>query len=151
MRVCFSGAFNVLHKGHKALIDQAFQAAGKNGTVFIGVTGGDLLQNKRFVIPFDERVEALKKYLAAKGYGKRTVIRAIFDKHGPAVDGEYDTIIVSPETYDNAREINILRTKNGKKPLKIIKTPHVLAEDGKPISSTRILNNEIDEHGNITK
>ena len=149
MKVCFSGAFNVLHKGHKALIDKAFEAAGTNGTVFIGVSNGKMLKRKKFYVPFDQRIDTLKAYLETKGYGKRTVIKAIFDRHGPAVYGDYDAIIVSPETYDTAEDINKKRIANGKKPFEIIKTPYVLAEDNKPISSTRILNKEIDETGRL--
>ena len=144
MKVCFSGTFNVLHKGHKLLIDKAFQTAGKNGTVFIGVTKGKMLQKKKFLVPFNERVKAIKEYLEIKGYDKRTVIKPIFDRFGPAVYEEYDAIIVSPETFENAKYINKKRINNGKRPLKIVKIPYVLAEDNKPISSTRILNNEID-------
>jgi len=149
MNVCFSGAFNVLHKGHKALIDQAVKTAGTNGIVFIGVTNEKMLQRKKFSVPFDQRVEVLKTYLESKGYAKCTAIKAIFDKYGPAVYGDYDAIIVSPETYATAEDINKKRLSNGKKPLKIIKTPYVLAEDNKPISSTRILSKEIDENGKI--
>lgn len=151
MRVCFSGTFNVLHKGHKLLIDKAFQTAGKNGIVFIGITKEKMLQKKKFLIPFNKRVNAIKEYLETKGYDKRTIIKAIFDKYGPAVDGEYDAIIVSPETFENAKDINKKRVNKGKKPLKIVKTPYVLADDDKPISSTRILNNEIDKNGRVLK
>ena len=48
-----------------------------------------------------------------------------------------------------AEEINIKRIKLGKKPLIIFKIPHVLAEDGKPISSSRVRNKEIDENGKM--
>lgn len=151
MRVCISGTFNVLHKGHKLLIEKAFESAGENGTVFIGVTKGKMLQKKRFLTPFNKRVNTIKKYLETKGYDKRAVIQAIFDKYGPAAYGEYDAIVVSPETFENAEDINKKRVNNGKKPLKIIKVPYVLAEDDKPISSTRILNGEIDEDGRVLK
>jgi pantetheine-phosphate adenylyltransferase len=46
-------------------------------------------------------------------------------------------------------EINNKRVLKGKKPLKILKISFVLAEDGKPISSTRINRKEIDENGNL--
>ena len=65
------------------------------------------------------------------------------------VEEDYDAIIVSPETVENAQKINQMRKKLGKKPLEIIKMKHILADDKKPISSTRILENEIDENGRI--
>jgi len=34
-------------------------------------------------------------------------------------------------------------------PLETIVVEHTLADDGKPISSTRIVEAEIDEHGNV--
>jgi len=149
MRVCFSGTFNVLHQGHKHLIEKAFQIAGKNGIVLIGVTEGEMLKKKKFVKPVLERVNTLKKYIISKGYENRAVIKIIYDIYGPTINGEYDAIIVSPETAFNAKEINKKRIISGKKPLKIIKIPFVLAEDNKPISSTRIIDKEIDENGKI--
>ena len=62
---------------------------------------------------------------------------------------DYDVIVVSPETFSTAEEINSKRIKLGHKPLEIIKIPFVLAEDGKPISSSRIYSKEIDIEGNI--
>lgn len=149
MKVCFSGTFNVLHKGHKFLIDKAFKAAGKNGTVFIGLTKGELLEQKKILVPFNERLKALDDYLKKQGYKKQAVIVPITHKTGPAAYEDYDAIIVSPETSKNAQEINTERIKNRKKPLKIILIPHVKAEDNAPISSTRILNKEIDEDGRL--
>ena len=149
MKVCLGGTFNVLHKGHRVLIDKAIQTAGKNGMVFIGVTKGKIAQKKNCSVPFNKRVKTLKNYLEGKGYDTHTVILPLFDKYGPAVYGEYDAIIVSPETFLNAVEINIKRKKLGKKPLKIIQTPFILAEDKKPLSATRILNDEIDANGKI--
>ena len=147
MKVCLGGTFNVLHTGHRALIDKAIQAAGKKGKVFIGVAKGKLVQKKKFCVPFNIRVKKLRDYLEEKGDPKRVVIFPLFNKFGPAVYGEYDAIMASPESFPNAFEINRERKCLGKKPLKIIKIEFILAEDGKPISATRILNQEIDENG----
>jgi len=147
MNVCFSGTFNVLHKGHKHLIDKAIQTAGKNGTVYIGVTEGEMLRKKKFSKPLNERINGIKEYLSNKKYDNRAVIKVIYDKYGPAINEEYDAILVSPGSKKNAEEINKKRVENNKKPLKIIEIPYVLAEDKKPISATRILNKEIDENG----
>jgi len=151
MRVCIGGTFNILHKGHKYLIDKAFETAGEKGIVFIGITEGEMLKKKKFLTPFDQRVNAIKKYLSLKGYDKRADIKAIYDKYGLAVDREFDAIVVSPETVKNADEINKNRIKIGKKPLMIVQIPYILADDNKPISSTRILDNEIDKEGRIDR
>jgi len=45
--------------------------------------------------------------------------------------------------------LNEERKKTGKKSLKIIKINFVLAEDGKPISDSRILKGEIDRQGKL--
>jgi len=66
-----------------------------------------------------------------------------------AVDQDFDAIIVSPETHGNAIEINDKRQSLGKKPLRIIEIDYILGEDNKPISSTRIYNEEIDVDGHI--
>jgi len=147
MKVCFSGTFNVLHKGHKKLIETAIETAGKNGTVYLGVTDGKMNQKKQFLKPLNQRLELIKEYLKNKGFDKQVIIKIIHDKYGPAIKDDYDAIIVSDETIINAKEINKKRIANGLKPLKIIKIPHVLAEDNKPISSTRVLKKEIDEEG----
>ena len=42
------------------------------------------------------------------------------------------------KAFETAQEINLKRVENEKKLLKIIKIPFVLAENDKPISSTRI-------------
>ncbi|MFH1100734.1 MAG: pantetheine-phosphate adenylyltransferase [Methanobacteriota archaeon] len=149
MIVCVAGTFNIFHKGHKQLIDTAFQTAGKNGRVFIGITEGELLREKKFTKPITERKNAVKEYLSIKGYENRSVIKTITDKYDITIDGDFDAIIVSPETIENAHDINKKRISLGKKPLRIIEIPHVLAEDNKPISSTRIFNKEIDENGKV--
>jgi pantetheine-phosphate adenylyltransferase len=149
MRVCIGGTFNILHKGHKHLIDKAFQTAGKNGFVTIGLTEGKMLQKKKFVKPFEEREKAINSYLSSKGYDRRAMILSIYDKYGYAVDGDFDAIVVSPETFKNAEEINKNRLNKGKKALLIIEIPFVLANDKKPISSTRIYDSIIDENGQM--
>jgi len=149
MKVCLGGTFNYLHKGHKCLLQKAIEAAGKNGSVFIGLTTNNLIKNKKGLKPFDYRKKEIEQYLFSKGYLDFTTIKPIDDKYGPTLDEDFDAIIVSPETLSTAEEINQKREKKEKKPLKIIEIPFVLAKDGKPISSTRIANKEIDEEGNI--
>ena len=149
MKVCIGGTFNYLHKGHKWLIIKAFEIAGRKGTVFIGVTTGNLIKNKKSMKSLDERKNDLEKYLSKKGLIDFATIKPINNKYGPTLEEDFDAIVVSPETINTVKEINQKREQRGKKPLEIIKIPFVLAKDGKPISSTRIINKEIDEDGNV--
>ena len=149
MRVCIGGTFNILHKGHKVLLDRAFEAAGISGWVFIGVTDGNMLKEKKFVTPYDNRVAAIKEYISSSRGENRFEIVKISSKYGLAVDGDYDAIITSQETSENAVDINKHRIAQGKKPLEIITIPYVLADDNIPISSTRIYDKIIDSNGKI--
>ena len=149
MRICIGGTFNTLHKGHRVLLDKAFEKAGKNGTVYIGLSEGDLVKKKKYLKPLTERKKALEDYLLSKGYDKQSMIIPIHNKYGITLDEDFDLIIISPETKKIAEEINAKRKSMGKKPILIELVPYVLAKDNKPISSTRILNKEIDREGNL--
>ena len=151
MKVCIGGTFNILHSGHKLLIDKAFETAGTKDSVFIGVTSKDLTGKKKNVKSLKERKKALEQYLSKKGFLNRAIIKPIKDKYGPSIDEEFDAIVISPETIKTAEEINHKRSKKGKKPLKIVQIPFLLANDGIPISSSRINNKEIDTNGRILK
>ena len=149
MKVCIGGTFNIFHSGHKFLIDKAFETAGTNGSVFIGLSSGDLINSKKKVETFKKRKKVLECYLTEKGFLDRAFIKPITDKYGPSINGEFDAIVVSGETVKTAKEINYKRRKKGNKPLKIIKIPLILAKDGIPISSSRIKNKEIDTNGMV--
>ena len=147
MKVCVGGTFNPLHKGHKELLRKAFHVAGSNGSVFIGVTSSAMAQKKGEATSFEKRKQAIMQFLAEEHLLQQVTIQRIFDTYGPTLEGDYDAIIVSPETEPTAKEINRKRKHLGKTPLQIIVIPFVISEDGKPISSTRIRRKEIDENG----
>jgi pantetheine-phosphate adenylyltransferase len=149
MRVCIGGTFDRFHKGHKALINKAFKLAGKNGFVFIGLTKGNIARNKKDIKKFEERKKLIEQYITNSKFSSNYEIQPISDKYGPTLDDDFDAIVVSPETKKTALEINEERKKKSKKIIKIVEVTFVLAEDNKPISSTRIRNKEIDEDGNI--
>jgi pantetheine-phosphate adenylyltransferase len=149
MKICVGGTFNYLHKGHKLLLKKAFESAGKNGEVFIGLSAGNLVRNKKSTKTFETRKKNLEKYLIELGYKNNSTIVPINSKFGLTLVEDFDAIIISPETEKIAIQINKERISKNKKQLKIIKVPFVLAEDGKPISSTRINNKEIDENGHL--
>lgn len=149
MRVCIGGTFNKFHKGHKELITKALNVAGENGFVFIGITVGKIIENKKEIDSFKNRKRVIEDFIKNNNVSCEVIINAINDKFGPSIVDDFDAIVVSPETIITAEEINYHREKLNKKTLKIFQIPFVLSEDNKPISSTRILNNEIDENGKI--
>ena len=149
MNVCIGGTFNIFHRGHKLLIDTAIDIAGKNGCIFIGITTGEMIKFKNNIKSFESRKDTILEYLLERGYKGDLLIEPIRDKYGPSITGEFDVIVVSPETIRNADDINLNREKIGKKRLKIIEIPFVLAGDNKPISSTRIQEKEIDTEGHL--
>lgn len=146
MKVAVGGTFEPLHDGHKALLDKAFSLGDE---VIIGVTSDEMARKRiRSVLPFEIRVENLKRYIRKK-YGKEPKIVKLNDRYGDLIENDYDYIVVSPETYAVAVEINEKRKGRGKSQIKIVLVPHVLAEDGEPISSTRIKSGVIDVHGKL--
>jgi pantetheine-phosphate adenylyltransferase len=151
MKVCLGGTFDVLHDGHKRLITTAYNLARPSGTVVIGITNIKLSSKQRPIASYQKRTSAIKAFLALLPKGPHVILTSIKDKYGPSIEDAFDVIVVSPETEPVAKEINHLRRQRGKPPLQIRVVPYVLAKDGRPISSTRIRNGEIDEHGTLLK
>jgi pantetheine-phosphate adenylyltransferase len=151
MKVCLGGTFDVLHDGHKRLITTACDLAGPSGMVVIGITRGRLASKQQTIASYQQRREAIEAFLSQLPRAPQVVITPIQDKYGPSIEEAFDAIVVSPETRPVAEEINEQRRQQGKKPLSITVVPYVLAKDGRPISSTRIRNGEIDEHGTLLK
>lgn len=147
-RVVIGGTFETLHKGHLALFKRAFGL----GEVFIGLTSDKLAKKhkKRKVKDFKERKKNLASFVKNEFSVVPNIVK-IEDKFGPSLKEDFDYIVVSSETYKTAAMLNEERKKLGKKPLKIIKINFVLAEDGKPISDSRILRDEIDSEGKLCK
>jgi len=151
MNVCLGGTFYPLHKGHKALLKKAFQIAGSQGSVFIGVTSAEMAKKKGEVASFEMRKQLIERFLTDENVLEQAIIQPLFDKFGSTLEGDFDAIVVSPETKLTAKEINKKRKLLGKKQLQIIIIPFVLSEDNQPISSSRIRRKEIDENGMLLK
>lgn len=146
-KVAVGGTFDKFHKGHSKLIDTAFEMG---DYVVIGVTSNAFGGLKGKIDPCSVRMSNLRKLLEDKH--TRYDIKELNEPYGTTIcDEELDAIVVSEETEPTALEINDIRRKRGMKPLDIITISMVLAEDGKPISSTRIRKGEIDRKGTIIK
>lgn len=132
------------------MIERAF-AEGKDVT--IGLTSDAFVKAHKTdpdtVSPYDERKKALIEYLMAQGWGERAAVIPIDDAYEPAASDFYDAIVVTTDNKQTGEEINNLRRGRTLQPLVLVEAPIVAAEDGEPISSTRVRGHTIDENGKL--
>jgi pantetheine-phosphate adenylyltransferase len=145
-KIAIGGTFDKLHDGHKKLLTTAFELGEK---VEIGVTSNAFGGLKGDIDSCEDRMNGLKEFFFDKS---NYVVSILEDSYGTTVfDDKFDAIVVSEETEPVAVEINEIRNSKGMLPLDIVVVSFVLADDGRPISSTRIRNGEINKKGNILK
>lgn len=149
MKIAVGGTFQPLHDGHKLLLRTAYDLG---EDVDIGLTSDTMATDKRTreVQTFEVREKAIRDWVR-KALRKEPKILKIDDPYGKTLAEDYDYIVVSPETYPTAVKINEIRKERKLKPIAIVRVEYVLAEDGRPISSTRIVEGEIDSHGNLLR
>ena len=147
-KVVVGGTFDILHEGHKALLEKAYEL----GEVLIGLTSDAMARKRkrRKIEDFKYRKKELESFIK-KEFNIKPKIVKIEDKFGPTLKEDFDYIVVSPKTYKTVLLINKERQKRNKKPIKIVEIEFVLAEDREPISDTKILKGEIDRDGNLLR
>jgi len=151
-KVAVGGTFDELHRGHKALLNMAFEVGQK---VVIGLSS-DMFVSKmgkpHKTAPYDERRKELLTFLADSGLTKRAKIITLDDPFGRTMASEgLEALVVSKETQRIAERINEKRQKAGLSPLEIVAVNMVPAENDTPISTTRIRSGEIDRNGHMLK
>jgi pantetheine-phosphate adenylyltransferase len=100
--------------------------------------------------PYATRVETLEELLASRYPGRRYIIVQLDDYFGPGIASpEVEAIVVTKETAQRVPLANTLRERKGYPPLEVVTIGYVMAEDKKPISSTRIRRGEIDPQGRL--
>lgn len=146
-KVAVGGTFDKFHKGHEQLLNKAFEVG---ETVIIGVTSTEFGGQKGDVESCSTRMNNLKNFL--KDYPKKYEVLRLDDTYGTTIyDDTFDAIVVSKETEETANKINEIRIENNMDPLAVIVIDTVFAEDGEPISSTRIRKGEINYEGKIIR
>lgn len=138
-RAVLGGTFDIIHKGHAALLKKAYSVADE---VWIGVTSDAYVKkhkSKYKIRPARERVSNLRKFLRQSGVLSRTKIILIdSNEASPAANEKsFDYLVCSRKTRKGAVEINNFRKKRGLKQLKIIAIPLVYFKR-EPISSTAL-------------
>ncbi|SNQ60334.1 phosphopantetheine adenylyltransferase [Candidatus Methanoperedens nitratireducens] len=147
--VVVGGTFDPLHDGHRALLKKACELS-NGGGLLIGLTSDRMAKNKSHKVDdYRTRYNAIMELTSAQGI-KPEIIK-LDDPYGPTLRDDFDYIVVSPETYPTALRINEIREENGMRPIEIVLVDYILADDGLPISSSRISRGEIDEHGRVLK
>ena len=149
--VATGGTFDHIHRGHVALLARSFEVGDR---VVIGVTSDGFARNqgKNPDQGYEARTRALERLIGERFPGRDYLIAKLDDFFGPGIASpEVEAIVVSRETAQRVPIANALRAANGYPPLEVVMVDYVLADDSKPISSTRIRSGEIDTEGRLTK
>ncbi len=150
-KVATGGTFDHLHAGHRALLEKSFEVS---DSVVIGLTSDDFVAKvgKKPDYPYEIREQTLRHYLEGRFPGRSYQISQLQDYFGPGIeDPEIQALVASPETASRLSIANKLRSKKGFPPLELVTVDWIEAEDGKPISSTRVREGEIDTEGKLKR
>jgi phosphopantetheine adenylyltransferase len=143
-KVATGGTFAVIHKGHKRLF---FESAKKGLPVTVGVTVNPLVAKNHSVPSFEQRYSMIKEFFI-HSFGMEPNLVGLTDHYGPVVnDPDYGFLVTSEENLPYACEINKIRIARGFEAVQIILVETERAFDRRPVSTTRIMNGEINEEG----
>lgn len=151
--VATGGTFDYIHIGHIKLLSTAFEISDH---VIIGLTSDRFVKKYKLTSSIKNnylrRLFNLKKYISLNFKDANYTILKLEDEFGPVISSsQIQAIVVSEETLVKVKQINEIRISNCLEPLRVIVVEIAKSSDGKPISSTRIRNGEIDEKGQILK
>jgi pantetheine-phosphate adenylyltransferase len=147
--VALGGTFDIIHKGHHALLQKGFSIASQ---VIIGLTSDELAikKGKNLLHDYSQRLESLRSFLNKNFPDSHYEISKLENDFGPAVlRREVEALVVSEETIEKGEILNKLRSQKDLPLISVVSVPMVLAKDGKRISTTRIKNSEVDVDGNL--
>ena len=148
-KVATGGTFDGIHAGHRRLLERSFELGAE---VVIGLTSDEFArkEGKATKRPYAEREAELEAFVKRRFPGRRYTIAKLDDFFGPGIASrDVQALVASPETGKRVGLANALRAERGFPPLELVTIDWVEAEDGRPISSTRIRKGEIDEDGRL--
>lgn len=148
-KVATGGTFDGIHAGHRRLLQRSFELGEE---VVIGLTSDEFARKEGKVTrrSYAQREAEIKAFVETRFPGRRYTIAKLDDFFGPGIaSGDVQALVASPETGKRVGLANGLRAERGFKPLELVVVEWVEAEDGRPISSTRIRRGEIDEEGRL--
>ena len=130
-----AGTFNILHDGHKKLLQRAFE---EGDLVRIGITSDRMAsQGRDSSVSIEIRRKAVESFVRDLGDYE---IFEIDDMYGPAVMmDDVDVLVVSEETLENGKAVNEERIGRGLPPMRLSVVPLEMASDGEKINASSIL------------
>jgi len=145
-----AGTFDGMHAGHRRLLTEAFRVGER---VTIGLTSDGFVarfKTQKEIKRYTDRKRSLTLWLKNNKFTDRATIIPIDNPYEPAASmKDLDALIVTRENRKTGERINALRYALGVPQLTLIEVPMVAAHDGRPISSTRVRNGEIDNNGRL--
>jgi pantetheine-phosphate adenylyltransferase len=121
--------------------------------VVIGLTSDSFARstlNKDLRNSFESRYENLRNFIRDNIKSTSYEISKLEEEFGPLMFSDnIDCLVVSSETSIKGEKINNIRADKGLLPIEIVLVNMRLAQDGNPISSTRIRHKEIDPTGKV--
>ena len=151
-KVAVGGTFDELHKGHRILLNKAFEVGER---ILIGLCTDEFVSKMgkpHITATYGARLNELQNFLETSGMISKAEIVPLEDPFGNTLtDKCIEALVVSQETEKVAIIINQKRSEAKLPQLTIITISMVPAENYKPISTTMIRRGEIDREGHLLK
>lgn len=147
MKAATGGTFDIIHKGHEALLSAALQY----DSTIIGLCSDEFVMRRRkhTTHNYDVRLRNLISFIQDKFPDATYVVSRLDDNFGPAVlEPDMNVLVSSEETAHMGYILNKMRLERGLPLVDIVVIPMVSGPDGARISTTKIRNGIMDRHGN---
>ncbi|KAG7862271.1 hypothetical protein KL919_001401 [Ogataea angusta] len=145
------GTFDHLHSGHKMLLTASVFVTAR--LLIIGVTGPELLKNKKFaeyLESYETRVEKVKEFIELISPKLQIEIHQINDICGPTASvRDIDALVLSSESAKGGQYINQVRVEKGFPALEVVQIATLGGDEADgfqtKLSSTQIRKKEYEK------